>query len=51
MQALLPGEPEFSGKDICYGHRGGDSCQGVLHFSGHATYSDERPQAEGKWRA
>ena len=50
MRALLAGEPEFSGKDVCYGHRGGDSCQRVLHFSGHASYSDVSPQAEGNRR-
>ena len=45
MQALLAGEPEFSGEDVCFGWRGSDRCERVLHFVGHATYSGERPRA------
>ena len=50
MQALLAGEPEFSGEDVCVGYRGGKDCNRVLHFSGRATYSDASPQAEGNGR-
>ena len=39
MQALLAGEQEFVGEDICFGWRGDDRCERVLHFVGHATYS------------
>ena len=41
MQALLAGEREFTGEDVCFGWRGGEQCERVLHFVGHATYSDE----------
>jgi hypothetical protein len=51
MQALLAGEREFSGEDVCYGWRGGERCERVLRFVGHATYSSERPQAKGDGRA
>ena len=51
MQALLAGEPEFSGEDVCFGYRGGENCERVLHFAGHATYSHEGPQAKGDGRA
>ena len=47
MQALLAGEPEFSGEDVCFGWRGDQRCDRVLHFVGHATYSCERPRGEG----
>ena len=50
MQSLLAGEQEFVGEDICFGWRGDQRCERVLHFVGHATYSGERPQAKGNGR-
>ena len=44
MHALRAGDLEFSGKDTCFGWRDGENCARVLHFVGHATYSDPRPQ-------
>jgi len=50
LQALLGGETEFSGQDVCYGWRGGAQCERVVHFLGRATYScDQRPE-EGDMR-
>jgi hypothetical protein len=51
MRALLAGEPEFSGEDVCYGWRGSETCDRVMHFVGRATYSGERPPTKGNGRA
>jgi hypothetical protein len=50
MQALLVGETEFSGQDICCGWRGGSPCERALQYVGHATYSRDRRRAEGDAR-
>jgi hypothetical protein len=50
MQALLAGKPEFSGRDTCLGWRGGERCERVLHYVGHATYSPEEARASGNSR-
>ena len=42
MRALLAGQTEFSGQDVCFGWRDGTQCARVLHFVGHATYSQDR---------
>jgi hypothetical protein len=39
MHALRAGEAVFSGEDVCFGWRGNDRCDRVMHFVGRATYS------------